>query len=254
MADNGSPELFQWEDDNGTLHAVSCGIVVSHDDERSAEITSHPVEKGSDINDHVIHQPDRLSLELAQTQTPLPTQARPGPWKPPENFTQKTIKLDVRKSLFKPGGLLAASQAVGNAIGSLLGTVGPEPEISVFVWSADTPRDRIGELHDQLIDVKQKSRFVTVTFRGRMYPGYILTKVRWSSTKGEVGVGRFHLELQSIRIVQNAVAELPDPASLRLKPKKNQAKPPKPVENPAPDASKDRLESNLSRVTGAGAL
>lgn len=258
MADSGSPEVLQWEDDGGTLNAVAVDLVVNHDDERSAEVTSNPVEKGADINDHVIQLPDVLRLEIAQTNTPFPSPPRPGVyWAKPEGLTHRTVKLDVRKSLFTPGGLFFLSQAAGNALASAtaaLGLTSSSDDVKVLVWTSETPRDRIGELHDQLIDVKQRARFVTVTFRGRVYPGYILKKVTWSSRPGEVGLGRFQLELQSIRIVQNAVAELPDPSSLRLKPVKSTAKPPKPVEDPAPDAGKNPLESLASKALGgAGA-
>lgn len=248
----GRPDFLVWEDENGEKHAVNVDLVKSHDDDRTATVTSHPVERGAQIADHVIHDPDKLTLEIAQTQTPLPSSAEPdAAWVQPDGFSNKLTTLDVRASLFKPGGLLAVSQAVGGLISSILGAATSDAT-TVSVWQSDEPRDRIGELHDQLIDIKQNSRFCTVTFRGRVYPSYLVTKVNWSSQPGEVGIGRFKLDLQSVRLVTNATAELPDPASLRLKPKKQQTNPPKSVTGGAEGAGKQPRESLLSQATGAG--
>jgi len=249
----GTPDFLVWEDDNGERHALNVDLVKTHEDERSATVTSHPVEQGTKIGDHVIHDPDRLTLEIAQTQTPLPLPALPDvAWVKPEGFSTQVVTLNVRKSLFQPGGLLAVTRAVGDAVSSLLGVEEETTQASVF--QADQPVDRIGELHDQLISIKTNSRFCTVTFRGRVYPNFLVTKVNWSSAPREVGIGRFKLELESIRIVTNATAELPDPASLRLKPAKQQTNPPKPGSGGATDAAKQPRESILSQATGAGRL
>lgn len=285
MAGGGNAEILAWKDEAGALHVVPIDLVVSHEDDRSAEVTSHPVEKGADINDHIVQQPDKLMLEIAQTNTPFPTANQPGvAFTPAKGFAAKSLRLDVRPSqfnpptaetlnvqpnAFKPGGLLFLTSAAGAALGALTDAIGltsPEgalktqptltkakaEDTKVSVFAADTPIDRIGELHDVLIDVKQKGRFCRVTFRGKVYPDYVITRVKWGSAKGEAGLGRFTLELQSIRIVENAVAKLPDPASLRLKASKTQAKPLKPVD---PATAKDigkGMESLASKASGAG--
>jgi hypothetical protein len=283
--DGGTADILAWKDEAGALHVVPIDLVVSHEDDRSAEVTSHPVEKGADINDHIVQQPDKLTLEIAQTNTPFPTANQPGvAFTAPKGFAAKSLRLQVRPSqftpptsetlnvqenAFKPGGLLFLTSAAGAAVGALtnaLGLTSPEgalktsptltkpkaDEVTVSVFQSDTPIDRIGELHDVLIDVKQKGRFCRVTFRGKVYPDYVITRVKWGSAKGEAGLGRFTLELQSIRIVENAVAKLPDPASLRLKLTKTQAKPLKPVEDPVPGAKGGKGESLLSKGTGLG--
>lgn len=286
MADGGVQDVLAWKDEAGALHVVPIDLVVSHEDDRSAEVTAHPVEKGADINDHIVQQPDKLTLELAQTNTPFPTASQPGvAFTAPKGFAPKSVRLQVRPSqfnppapqtlnvqpnAFKPGGLLLLTSAVGAAVGALTNAIGltsaegelktqptmkaPGPDdVTVNVSTTNTPIDRIGELHDVLIDVKQKGRFCRVTFRGKVYPDYVITRVKWGSAKGEAGLGRFTLELQSIHIVENAVAKLPDPASLRLKPSKTQAKPLKPVEDPKPGAKGGPRESILSKGTGIGA-
>lgn len=37
----------------------------------SSQVTMHPVEQGSDVSDHVIHKPTRLTLKLLQTNHPI---------------------------------------------------------------------------------------------------------------------------------------------------------------------------------------
>jgi hypothetical protein len=255
MAD-GIKDIFTWKDADGNTHVIPIDLVVNHSDDRSAEVTSHPVEKGANINDHVIQQADTLSLELAQTQTPFITPAAPGiAFTAPKGFSIKNVKLDVQPNAFSPGGLLFLSRAVGGALSSLGNALGithadTPPNVNVIV--ADGPIDRIGDLHDALIAVKQNAYFCTVTFRGRIYPDYIVTKVGWKSVKGEVGLGRFTVELQSIHIVSTETADLPNPASLRLKPIVSSAKPPKPGGNPE-DLFGKNLESLPSQLFGGGA-
>lgn len=251
-------DLLAWKDDSGKFHVVPVDIVTGHEDDRSAEVTSFPVEKGANVNDHVIHQPDTLTLEVCQTQTPFPSPARPGSiFTAAKGFATKPIELDVRESLFKPGGLLALSTGIGSVISSGLQALGlskPEPALKAHVFvspTPDTPIDRIGELHDKLIEIKQNARLCKVVYRGKVYPDYIMTRVRWTTAKGEVGLGRFSLSFQTLRTVETATAELPDPTSLRLKPTKVQTKPPKPVDT-SPEAKGAPRESLLSKATGAG--
>lgn len=253
----GIKEIFTWADDDGNAHVVPVDVVTNHSDDRAAEVTSHPVEKGANINDHIIQQPDTLSLEIAITQSPFITPAQDGTaFSKPTGFSIQNVPLNVQPNAFKPGGLLLLTSLAGAgiaAIGNALGLTSPTPAPSVNVIVADGPSDRIGDFHDAMIKVKTEGRFCTVTFRGRVYPNYVLTKVGWKTQKGEVGLGRFTLEMQSIRIVTTETADLPNPASLRLKPVVTTAKPPKAKGDPLPAAKGSDQESLLSKATGAGA-
>lgn len=250
----GIKEIFTWQDDDGNAHVVPVDVVTNHSDDRTAEVTTHPIEKGANINDHIIQQPDTLSLEIAQTQSPFITPIQDGAaFSAPNGFSAQNVKLNVQPNAFKPGGLLFLTRLAGSAIaavGSALGLTSPDAPPSVTVITADGPTDRIGDLHDALIKVKSEGRFCTVTFRGRIYPNYIVTKVGWKTQKNEVGLGRFTLELQSIHVVTTDTADLPNPASLRLKPVATSAKPPKPVGDPAPDGAGTNLESLASKAAG----
>lgn len=250
----GIKEIFTWKDDDGNAHVVPVDVVPSHSDDRTAEVTTHPVEKGANINDHIIQQPDTLSLEICQTQSPFITPIQDGAaFSAPIGFSAHNVPLNVQPNAFKPGGLLFLTRGVGAAIAAIGGALGlssPDAAPSVTVITADGPTDRIGDLHDALIKVKTEGRFCTVTFRGRIYPNYVVTKVGWKTQKNEVGLGRFSLELQSINIVATDTADLPNPASLRLKPVATSAKPPKPVGDPQPDGKGTPIESLASKAAG----
>jgi hypothetical protein len=245
-------DLFAWKDDSGIYHAVAIDIVTNHQDDRTAEVTSFPIEKGAPINDHIIHQPDTLTLDVCQTQSPFPSPARPGSvYTAPKGFATKAVVLDVRKSLFKPGGLLALTTAVGNAAGAALNALGvtaPASDVvKATVFVSDNPVDRIGELHDQLVSIIENGRPCKVVFRGKTYPDYYMTRVSWKTQKGEVGLGRFTLSFQAVRTVETATAELPDPTSLRLMPSKAQTKPAKTVDPKVVEGMKQN-ESFWSRL------
>jgi len=252
----GIKDILTWKDASGTTHVIEVDVIPSHTDDRTAEVTSHPIEKGANINDHIIQQPDKLTLEIAQTQTPFVTPARADiAFSKPSGFSTKNVKLEVQPNVFKPGGLLYLTRGAGALLGSLtnaLGLTTTPPSPSVNVIATDGPKDRIGDLHDALIKVKTEGLFCTVTFRGRIYPDYICTKVGWRTQKGEAGLGRFTLEMQSISVVETATADLPNPASLRLKPVAVQAKPAKKAGDPTPEVSGEKNASMLHHIIGGG--
>jgi hypothetical protein len=275
-------DVLTYIDESGVSHVVPIDLVTGHDDDRTAEVTSFPVEKGANINDHIIQNADVLTLEVAQTQTPMPSVSRPGAaFTLPKGFDTKTVslkvlrgsyraptsqKLNVQPNAFKPGGLLFVTSAVTNAIGSLLGLGGDDDiktkptmadakdeTASASVFQSGSPVDRIGQLHDALIQIKLKGFFCRIVFRGKSYPNMIMKRVKWSTKPGEVGLGRFTLDFQSIHTVENATTKLPDPSALRLKPSKAQAKPPKSVDTP-PDAKGAPGESLLSKGSGGAGV
>lgn len=66
-------DLSEAERSKGTtrhLAIVQFDAVVSERHELSADVTSHPVEKGSDITDHIRKKPDELSIDGIVTLTP----------------------------------------------------------------------------------------------------------------------------------------------------------------------------------------
>jgi hypothetical protein len=55
----------------GRVTDVEFDAVVHHAETSTATVTEHPIEKGSNVNDHVRQQPDRVSAEAVVSDTPL---------------------------------------------------------------------------------------------------------------------------------------------------------------------------------------
>lgn len=238
MSLEGDPNLVEWTDSSGTMHVLNADIVLSADDTRSLTLTSNPVEGGSAATDHVIHNPDKLKLEIGQTQTPIEQTT---------GFSNQTVTLN-----FAPSPVRGVTAIVINAIGGLLGLNGKQGQINVVVLGADTPLDRVNDLHDQLIAVKQNAYPLKVTFKGRIHPVLIVTSVKLSHVKGEFGFGRFTLELESFNTVSTATAKLPDPASLRAKAAKSAGqKPPSAGDDPKNTRSFLKSLTNKIGITGS---
>jgi hypothetical protein len=66
--------MLSWLSGSQTLEA-SFDAVVTETHTRSASVTTHPVEQGADVADHVNTNPVTLSLEAIVTNTPLRTPA-----------------------------------------------------------------------------------------------------------------------------------------------------------------------------------
>jgi hypothetical protein len=199
--------LLSWQDDLGVDHVVKCDAVLSLIDELDAEVTDHPIENGSEISDHVIHKPKRLSLEVHQGNAPA---------EPDQGFSRRPLALDVAKNSFKPQGLLLIHSAAGALIGSILGKTKSK---KAYILQPDTEVDRVVELHDKLIEAWNQSYQLTLNHYGRTYPDYVLTSLSYTREgQGKGGLGQFKLGLRTLRTVSTATTELPNPEDLHAKP------------------------------------
>jgi hypothetical protein len=203
--------LFTWLDEAGIEHTLDCDVVSSASDERTALLTDHAVEGGSLITDHVVIMPEALSLELVVSQTPIAEVT---------GFGRANLTLDVRPSQFVPGGFLAVSSGVRNALTGLFsGPVSPPAAVNTL-QSTGGVVDRVADVHDHLIRILQGALLVTVSFKGRVYTDYLLTRVTLSSNSGEFGLGRFGVDARAFRTVTGETVQLPDPADFRALPTK----------------------------------
>jgi hypothetical protein len=238
----GASSLFTWTDEAGTEHTLDVDVVSSGVDERTAQLTDHVVETGATITDHVVILPETLSLELVVTQTPVNDAPHGG------GFGRSNIELDVRPSQFVPGGYLALSSGLRSAVTGLFEAAGSPPTAVNTIQSTDGEKDRVSDAHDALIRILQGALLVTVSFKGRIYEDYLLTRVTLTSNPGEFGMGRFSVDARAFRTVTGATAQLPDPADFRALPKaKTGNKPPK-TPDPDPTQLKSLAASGLDSL------
>jgi hypothetical protein len=187
-------DWLTWDDG-----ALTADIVTQVSASADAEITNHPIEAGSEISDHVIKRPRRVTFEFAQSSIPL-AQEDETDW--------EQVPWSVRESQFKPTGLLALSMLAGQAIaaiGSLVGLGGAPTQI--WVLTATKDEDRIKKLHDKLIELWQNSTEVTFNYQGLYLPGYVLAGVQY--TRGVPGgIVRFTVEAQAVQTVETGISSL----------------------------------------------
>ena len=178
--------------------ALTADVVKQITTSADAEITNHPIESGSEISDHVIKRPRRVTFEFAQSSMPFAG----------DEVDWEQVPWSVRESQFKPTGLLALSMLAGSAIaaiGSLVGIGGGSTEI--WVLTAKEDEDRIHKLHDQLIELWEDSEEVTFSYQGLYLSGYVISSVQYSrGVPG--GVARFTLEAQAVQTVETGVSSL----------------------------------------------
>jgi hypothetical protein len=227
--------LFTWLDEAGVEHTLSADVVSNGVDERTAQLSDHSVETGSVITDHVVILPETLSLELVVSNTPITEVA---------GFGRSNLALDVRPSQFKPGGFLFVSSGVRSAIAGLVSR--PEPPVAVnTLQPTGGTVDRVADVHDQLIRILQGALLVTVSFKGRVYADYLLTRVTLTSNSGEFGLGRFGVDARAFRTVTGETVQLPDPADFRALPSKGAGNKGKKAPSPEPKESIKSLAAGL---------
>lgn len=179
--------------------ALTADVVKQITASAELEVTNHPIESGSEISDHVIRRPRRVTFEFAQSTMPLKVGEADWSQQP---FT-------VRESQFKPRGLLALTMLAGRAlaaIGSALGIGGGASQI--WILSAkDEGKDRIAELHNALIGVWQSAAMCTFHYGDLYLADYVITSVQYSrGVPG--GIARFTIEAQEVKTVSTAAASL----------------------------------------------
>lgn len=256
MSLEGTPSLFTWLDESGTEHTLDVDVVSSAIDERTAQLTDHAVETGSVITDHVVIMPESISLELVVSQTPIfevPGMSRSEITvaTTEQSLEAATVPIQVRQSEFRPGGFLLLSTGVRAGVSALASAVlGGAVGTNTAQGSRTTTRslsarasvltgsgaDRVADVHDNLIRIMQGALLVTVSFKGRIYEDYLLTRVTLSSNPGEFGMGRFSVDARAFRTVTGTRVQLPDPADFRALPKANSGK--KEAKTPDPDPTK----------------
>lgn len=262
MSDAIAASLFSWLDAAGNVNTLDVDVVMSTTDKRTAQLTDHVVETGSVVTDHIVLRPETLNFELLVTQTPmfgpdvavtqLPISVRTN------ELTRARLAIKVRPSQFQPGGFLALTTGLRSVIASVLGgaetpstaqgsTVNQQTQtLQASVLQAPQDIDRVARAFDTLVKILNTGLLVTVSFKGRIYPNYVLTTVELSQGRGESGCGRINVELRSFRTVKGIDVVLPDPADFRALPKNTKGN--TPTVTPSPDPSK-KAKSLFARGT-----
>jgi hypothetical protein len=263
--------LFSWQDASGNTSTLDVDVVMTANDTREAKLTDHVVETGAVITDHVVIQPESLSLDLVVTQTPMTagngfTMTSGEISAPGQKLKAQTHPIKVQPSAFQPGGFLLLSTGLRGAISSLLGAAGGNSDqmsgskvettassLRVSTLQSASAVDRVGDVHDRLVEIMNGALLVTVSFKGRLYIDYLLTKVELLQQAGKAGMGTFKVTARAFRTVTGTTVSLPDPADFRALPKVNKGNKPSavgPIHGPPPPPVSDLAKATDRVNTG----
>ena len=225
--------LFSWVDADGNTQTLDVDVVMSANDKRSMKMTDHVVEDGATITDHIVLLPEIISMDLLVTQTPFPTPSQAASalslTGSKQKLSEQKVELKIPPNNFQPGGFLllsqGARQAVGAVAGALLGAAGLAPGNTLQGSKAEVQGtnltaqvyqpadgDRVGAVHDKLIEIMVQALRVTVSFKGRLYIDYLLTEVELNQSFGH---GKFQVQARALHTVSGESVDLPDPADFR---------------------------------------
>lgn len=213
---------ISWTDEAGNGF-IQVDVIPSLEDTLSSTVTDFPLEDGSIVGEHIIHHPELLKLEVAQTQIPFDDSDEDGE---PLEFVKTTTTLDLPKSRFQAKGLLllllAAEGTLGavtGAIGGALGFGGGTDKSKVKIETFKPPyegKDRINDLYDKLATARLRGSAIQLEWLGRRWPNYYIDNIVYTRQKG-AEIGRFAISLKQVVTVSTGTAKLPSPAEARLK-------------------------------------
>jgi len=193
--------------DDGSGRIITFDVIEAETHETISEITSHPVESGVEITDHIRPQPDRLSLVAYVTNQPIyvnPLTERGEllnfPLEIPEYFPS------AEALLTSPGGALRfGAGALGDAIGDLVGLGGPS---GAQLLAFSEPFNAIVETYEALIELQKNGVALAVFTPVRAYEDMVLERVSTPRTVGDAGVA-FQIDVRQLRIVESGVVAAP---------------------------------------------
>jgi len=211
---------LSWKDDSGSGY-IQVDVIPQLENTLSSTVTEFPLENGSIVSDHVIHHPEQLRLDIAQTQIPFVDSDDDGN---DIEFIKETIPLELPKTRFQPKGILfltlqaeGALSAAAGAIAGVLGLGGSKTPLAIEVFRPPyDERDRINDLFDKLAAARLRAATMTLDWLGRRWTDYYIEQVTYTRSKG-AQKGEFSVSLKQVQTVSTATASLPSPAEARLK-------------------------------------
>jgi len=236
MPSFGAPRsTLTWTSQFGIPTVIELDAVRDIDDDRSSTLTQHAIESGALVTDHVISNPNILTITILSTNNPTHLT---------DQQQHTIVTLPVRPNQFVPRGLLAITRGVGAAVGAAVGLLtGDSPgsgnSIKVNVLSPPSSVQRVQELHAQLIDLKNNATEIEVVTGGIVYPDQILISVKKSTGPSQYGLGVFTCIFQKLTTVTATAVSIADAADLIARQKALKASQAKKELDAAQKAAKD---------------
>jgi len=200
-------ELLTWKDENGNVSSLFVDIVGDFDSLRTAELTRFAIENGSKINDHVSHEPPKVTAQIRQVSKPISD----------DSWINTRVQLnpqEVATNVVSPF-LLA-----GRAIRSVLFSASNNN--AATVKQKANPGNRQQDLYETLIKIIEGTFLCSVTYDNHTYDNVLLTSLKKQRTSQAKGVAVFDVAFETPVIVLTKGAVLPKPKKLTAKPAASQ--------------------------------
>lgn len=252
--------LYWTNADTGAIEDVVFDAVTEISPEDVATPTTHPVERGVNIADHVRDEPARITIGATMANTPQITDSDAATSDldivvhAVPNGSTASIDLEVPTPPIQPdlAGLVTAGVgALGKAIfGGPKATVNEPGTAREFHLQAkaiqqSSPRSRIRDVYEKLIEAKESHALVTIITRDREYFDMLITRVAAPRTVEKGSATAFELDFERIRVADSETVESPQPAEARGKTTKNKGGQATGTKDPA---GAQQIESTLSGI------
>jgi hypothetical protein len=232
---------FEWGDpfspQDLAVAQLHFDVVLSEEHERSAEVTSHTVEQGAAIVDHVRPNPDRLQLVCFVSNSPIVTNSG--------LILPMTLQLDAPGS----GSLLegGTSALLDKGLQFVGLQKGFPSSITVNVLQFDSEHDFVADAYETLTRLRDTAQILTVVTPRATYFSMVVERVQMRRDAGTGTSANFEIDLKEIRIVSSSITDAPLPTIPQAAPKKD-------LGNQAPKVPDGPKESTAHRAAvGLGA-
>lgn len=178
-----------------TVDAIKFDLLLDEQHSMEAEVTSHPVEDGSQINDHIQIKPRKGSLTGFVTNHPFAGGYNGGL---PANIAQKIAASQKKDWL---SGFVQDIASSYGQLGRLLGQQDGLKFTEADFQGLPVRENRVQNMFDAFEALMLAKKVCTIQTGLKKYTDVVVTKVDTSRDKETGDAGRFKVDFQEIRFV-----------------------------------------------------
>lgn len=239
---------FLPDDDPSVIIQPDLTMSESHD--KTAVITDHPTETGTNISDHVRIENRRFSCVVYITRTPtVPNRpVRPNatdkvdPTEGPGG-NQETVELTIPQFSppfdGTPGALFRAAGAVATALVDAI-TGGPKPTKAYGLLLFPEVFDPVALFQEKLEDMQEGGVTSSIVTTTKTYENMLIEQISMPIT--EAGGAEFTIQFRQIRVVSSASVQAPKPSVPSGNPKANKG-----GQSPNPTNGPDAVKASVAK-------